>query len=368
LPGAPAADGFWRRPGAVGLILAFVSVALMPLAGQGSFVVVLLTLCLYPVVDLPRIHRRSSWWLGAAASTVVWLALFVWVTVAAELINPLGEMSMLLMLPAMMFPAALVVSGLVRLEGWIRGRARASEPRIAAMLVTGACALFVVVPVTLNTLPALVEAVTGDSPANWVYSSEGEVVTTTADVVTIRTGDAEPETFHLEPGVTFDFRGPGSAIVAGTAGREWLEPGQRIALTYVRRNREAWASHVDIWIERKGCAGDSRWTSMPPAAPADATSLAGTVWESETGPADPARTETALLEFLPDQQFAYQDIGRDRLTNGAWRQSGASVIAGVNDCYALYEGRIEGDAIAGQFTNEVGVNLPWRARRRAGVP
>jgi hypothetical protein len=40
------------------------------------------------------------------------------------------------------------------------------------------------------------------------------------------------------------------------------------------------------------------------------------------------------------------------------------VIIEVNDCYAEYEGRIDGDEIRGQFSNEVGMRASWTARRQ----
>ena len=39
----------------------------------------------------------------------------------------------------------------------------------------------------------------------------------------------------------------------------------------------------------------------------------------------------------------------------------------VNDCYAEYEGRIEGDAIKGEFRNEAGAREEWTARLQGSV-
>jgi hypothetical protein len=56
-----------------------------------------------------------------------------------------------------------------------------------------------------------------------------------------------------------------------------------------------------------------------------------------------------------------------RQTNAEWRQNGTHVRVEVNDCYAEYEGRIEGDAIAGEFSNEMGVRTKGSAHRKMGV-
>jgi hypothetical protein len=39
------------------------------------------------------------------------------------------------------------------------------------------------------------------------------------------------------------------------------------------------------------------------------------------------------------------------------------VLIEVNDCYAEYEGRIAGDEMKGEFSNEMGARDTWIARR-----
>jgi hypothetical protein len=83
---------------------------------------------------------------------------------------------MAFLVPFMMYPLALAISGLVRLERSVRGRPRESAPRITAVLGAAACALLVGVPVALNTIPGIVEKVTGNTPANTLHTSDGEVL------------------------------------------------------------------------------------------------------------------------------------------------------------------------------------------------
>ena len=110
---------------------------------------------------------------------------------------------------------------------------------------------------------------------------------------------------------------------------------------------------------------NEKWTAANQAvAPASQTilSLTGTRWEGWLGAREaPGRHDESTFEFLADNLLANR--------NGHWRQNGGAVLVEVNDCYAVYEGQIDGDEIKGQFSNEVGIRDTWTARRkRDSVP
>jgi hypothetical protein len=357
---------FLGMPWASRFAIAVVSIALIRLLPGTGILVALVVLCVYPIVDVPRILARPSWWRGAIVSAFVWFILFVTLVGTVDSVRPLRDDAMVFLFPFMLYPMALAISGLVRLEGRLRGRPRESGPRIAAILVTVACGLSVVVPVTLGVIPVLTEKITGNTPRNTVYSEDGDVVSAAPGRVSVRLA-GKTESFRLGPETKFDFRGPGSPLATGTAGPAWLKAGQRVGLEYVYRGGEAQAERVNIWIDRKGCAGDAKWAAVS-HAPASSTqafaSLAGTTWEGWVGARDESGRQNTTLEFLAENRLAYQDRAGARHTDGLWRQNGPAVIIEVNDCYAEYEGRIDGDEIKGQFSNEVGMRASWTARRQ----
>jgi hypothetical protein len=357
---------FWRLPGVAGLGLAIVSVPLILVLNQSGILVALVALCLYPLLDVPRILGRRSWWAGAFVSLIVWILVFGILTGVVDSVHRMGDNAMVFLLPFMLYPLALVVSGLVRLEGRINGRPRESGPRIAAIAVTIVCGLFVGVPVTMNMIPVLIENATGNTPSNTIYSSDGQVLAASPGEVSIRLNTAKTESFHLDTSTTFGFLGPGWKTPKAPAGPDWLKPGQRIGVDYVYRQRQAWAKGITIWIDRKGCAGDEKWNARTRDAGSspDVQSISGTTWASAIGAEGAPGREVDTFEFLERNALAYRSSGGERHTDGEWRQSGSVVLIEVNDCYALYEGRIEGNTIRGEFSYEQGTRDSWIARRR----
>jgi hypothetical protein len=363
--------GYWRRevdlrglhrmPGAAGVAIALVTVPLIFLLPGAALLIALLALCLYPLLDVPRILARPSWWRGAMLSAAVWLAVFAGLTGAVESVAHPREDSMIFLLPFMMYPLVLAISGLVRLAGG--GRPSESSVRTMAIVGAAACGLLVGVPITMGVIPVLLEKITGNSPRNTVTSESGDVVSTAPAQVSVRLVGGSTKSFRLGSETKFDFRGPGSPLVKGSPGPDWLTAGQRVGVEYVTRHREAQAQLVTIWIERKGCKGDAKWRAASGTAPSSPT-LVGTTWEgkraSQGAPDGPAGT---TFEFLGGDHLTYQDPGGPKYTDGGWRQDGPAVLIQVNDCYAEYEGRIDGDEIRGQFANEVGAHENWTARR-----
>jgi hypothetical protein len=177
-----------------------------------------------------------------------------------------------------------------------------------------------------------------------------------------------PPSYRLTPETRFGFLGPGTRPAEPPPGPAWLKPGQKVQVDYVLRDGVAHAQHVSIWIDRKGCTGDERWTAMP--APAEDAPLAGSTWEGWRGTPQPQPIgdQPMVIELQAGGRIAYTGGGSPvRYTNGAWRNKGPAVLIEVNDCYATYEARLDGDRMSGEFSNEWGFRQPWIARRIAGA-
>ena len=104
------------------------------------------------------------------------------------------------------------------------------------------------------------------------------------------------------------------------------------------------------------------------ADPAEGASLTGSTWQSWRGPetTQPGSDQPMRIEFLTGGRLAYTNANNlaARFTdNVAWRQKGDAVLIQMNDCYAVYAARLDGDRMAGEFSNEMGLRLPWTARR-----
>ena len=271
-----------------------VCVPLILLLREAGLVVGLAGLCLYPFLDVPRILSRPSWWRAVALSVLGWIGLFIAIMAATESVRPLGDDAMVFLLPFMLYPIALAVSGVVRLGGRLAGGPQELLAQRGGLIVALVCGLFVVVPLALNMIPAVTMALTGNSPPNTEYSGEGEVLSATPGQVTVRLEHAVTEVLRLGPDTTFAFQGPGWKMVEGEPGPSWLKARQRVAVHYVYRNRIAEAQSVNIWVERKGCAGNAKWMAAMQAlgtSPPAAATLTGTTWASLIGPERPGRYE-----------------------------------------------------------------------------
>jgi hypothetical protein len=83
-----------------------------------AWLVALVALCVFAVVDPALNALRPSWWVGAVLSIGTWLILLSGLVGLADNLNRLRESTMVYLLPFMIYPAALLVSGLVRLVRW----------------------------------------------------------------------------------------------------------------------------------------------------------------------------------------------------------------------------------------------------------
>jgi hypothetical protein len=357
-----------RKPGGSGIAIAAVTIPLIFLVPDASGVIVFAALLIYPFVDPPRTLGGRSWWRAALIGLAVWFIVFVVLIGIVETVRPLGEDAMAFLAPFMLYPFALALAGLVRLEGRLNARPPESGPRIAARVIGLACAVLVVGPFLLGMIPALQERITGNTAENFSYSYNGEVVSATPERVTVRFDHGEVESILFGPDTQFSFWGPGSPLAEGEAGPSWLTAGQHLGVRFVYRSHEATASDIHIWIDRKGCARDEQWIAAGESAASpspEPPSLTATTWEGTMAVQfGPEPVETTTFEFLPGQQLAYQDRGRERYTNGHWRQNGAVVLIEINDCYAKYEGTIAGSEIKGEYSNEIGARTPWTAHRK----
>ena len=66
--------------------------------------------------SMSRASSRPSWWRAAAFSVLGWIGLFIAIMGAIESVRHLGEDAMVFLLPFMLYPIALAVSGVVRRE------------------------------------------------------------------------------------------------------------------------------------------------------------------------------------------------------------------------------------------------------------
>ena len=359
--------GFLRTSPGIGLATVLITIPLILVVPKPwAWVVAFVVLCIYPVLDAARNAARWSWWLGAVVSTVVWVVVFSVLGGVVDARVHLRESAMVFLLPGMMFPVVLLISGLVRLERRFRGKPRESGLRIATVLGAAACGLMIGVPVLLNTIPAAIERSTGNTPANTSYAgSEAQVIEADPQHVSVRLSTG-PTSYRLTPETRFGFLGPGPKPTNNPPGPSWLKPGQKVRVDYAFLDHMAYAKYVSIWIDRKGCAGDEAWSAMPP--PGADSYLVGTTWEGWRGTPQPQPVgeQSMRLELLPGGRISYTGGGGGApYTNGAWKKKGPAVLIEVNDCRAMYEGQLDGDEMTGEFRTEMGFHQPWKARRVA---
>lgn len=371
--------GFWRRPvrlrdavrlpGVAGIAIGVVSLALILLLPGFAVATSLVALVVYPLVDAPRTVARPSWWRAAFVSAFVWLVVFVTLTALVDSLRHLGDDMMIYLLPFMLYPLLLALSGCVRLERTLRGRPRESGTKIAALLGFATCVVLVGGPVAIGVAHVAIEKITGNTLGNAVSTAEGAVIASAPGQVSVRLTAGGSESFRIDGATRFGFLGPGWQTPREPAGPGWLKPGQRVELEYAYRAHEAVAKLVTIWIDRKRCADDPRWAGAASSAvPPPASGLAGTTWDGWFGAADSTASpgDRTQFEFLDGGRLAYKrgDANAVRNTDGRWAWHGGSVLVEVNDCYAVYEARIDGDGMKGEFRNIDGAQDRWTARRR----
>jgi hypothetical protein len=352
----------WRSSVALGFAITFLSLPLMLVFPSFSLWIAFLAVSAFALADPLLTVLRASWWLGAVLSIVVGLFLLVVLGAAADSVQPFGAGGMVFLLPVFIHPAALGVAGLTRL-GASRGLWSRTTGFAVALALGGAGLLLMGL---LPFLGVLVERVTGNTPANTTYSgNDGEVVSSTPHAVSVRLS-GRIESYGLAPQTTFEFRGPGWKMQTEPCGPAWLKPGQRVQVDYVRRGGAFQATLVTVWVERQGCPTD--WGSPKSdaaLAPAGgASGLEGMAWEGRlTQPDTGQQWPSERWEFLEGGAFAYTSNAGSRHADGRWRQHGRAVSIEKDNCYAQYEGVIDGDTANGSFHNVDGLDMTWTARR-----
>lgn len=352
-----------RKPGGSGLVIAAITIPLIFLWRAAAPMTVLVALMAYPFLDTPRTLASRSWWLAALVALPVWFVVFVVLTGLVDTVQHLGDNMMVYLAPFMLYPFALAIAGLVRLAYWFR--AKAAAPRTGTIAIAAICGVVLVGPLMLDMIFGLRERITGDTPANTSYSTDGEVVSASPGRVDVRFNDGKVVPVQFGQGTKFGVLGPGSPLVEGAPGATWLKPGQKVNVSYAYRKHRAIASGIYIWIDRKGCARDEQWLAADKVAAQGRPSLTGTTWEGTiavTGGPEPV--ETTTFELLPGQRVTYRDRNSQPEGNAHWRQNGAALLIEINDCYAKYAGTITEDRIEGEFSNEVGARTPWTAHRK----
>jgi hypothetical protein len=115
-PGALVA--LLRTSGGLALATAIVAIPMMIVSRAGSGVVGMMASMVFSIVDPVLNLFRQSWWRGAFVSAGTWFLLFVAFAAIANGLQPMHEGAMIFLLPMMVYPAALALSGVIRLVMW----------------------------------------------------------------------------------------------------------------------------------------------------------------------------------------------------------------------------------------------------------
>jgi hypothetical protein len=109
-------------PPARAALLTVAALLLMPIGRATATWSAFGAVSLFSIADPFLILRQRSWWLGALLSAPSWIVMTVLLANVADSVARLREGLMIFMLPAMAYPIALAISGLIRLVIWTRRR------------------------------------------------------------------------------------------------------------------------------------------------------------------------------------------------------------------------------------------------------
>jgi len=109
---------------AIGAIVTLVP--LVPTHGPG-WMVSLIGLCLFSVANPLTCALGDHWWRDTVLSAVAWGAIFAAIGALPGL-KTLGEGAMVYLLPVMIYPVAVAISGVIRLIRVSASRTRAAQP------------------------------------------------------------------------------------------------------------------------------------------------------------------------------------------------------------------------------------------------
>lgn len=112
---AGAVRHVWGSSLGPGLWAAAATVVAMVVAPKSTAAVALVSLTAYSAIDPLLNVVRASWWRGTALTVITWIVLFLVLPALAERATPLREGLMVFLLPSMVFPVAVALSGAIRL-------------------------------------------------------------------------------------------------------------------------------------------------------------------------------------------------------------------------------------------------------------
>jgi hypothetical protein len=101
----------------------------------------------------------------------------------------------------------------------------------------------------VNSGGAIAERITGETPANVLYSgSDSVVVAAGPDRVTVRFTHGKTETYEFTEETRFLYLGPAHLQQRTPAGPSRLVPGAQVGVDWVRRGGKPRATLVRIWV------------------------------------------------------------------------------------------------------------------------
>lgn len=146
-------------------------------------------------------------------------------------------------------------------------RSRGWPGIVLGMWIGGGLTLTIgLVQLGFGLLPVAVERITGNTPANTLYSgTDSRVISADSNHIVVREGLGTPtsplavgtETYVVEPETRIGFLGPAWQMQDRPADLSWLTPGRQVSVDYVFKGHERVARRVTIWVEKKE-------TSPPP--------------------------------------------------------------------------------------------------------
>jgi len=353
----------------LGLGLSVLALSLVPMFvfPSAAALVALLALCGFAILDPLLVIRRRSWWQGALLSVLVWLGLLTVEVGVADHLQHLRESTMVFLLPFMIYPVVLAVSGLARLIGENLGWTPSKTSWIAGAISVLGIGALLSLQLARMLVPALSEKLTGETPPNTIYAGQDSKVIAAIEGQVDVLERGKQETYRLTSETKFDFRGPGSGKWDTPAGASWLKPEQRVNIDYVYRQGKRQAQLVCIWLDGSPCLPNPPAGGGKPAV----TSLAGSVWEV----AGRRPGEATRLEFREGGALVTTELYEGHLntavgtSTGHWKEDLAhgTVFVEVHDCFARYDGVLDGDAMSGDFNNDLHMHESWSARRTSAA-
>ena len=117
-----------RTSAGLAFVTALVSVPAMIIWREAAPVIGPFALAVFSLIDPLTNIRRRSWWTGALVSAASWFVLYLVTAVTTDVVSNQPGVQIGFILPLMVYPAAMVLSGLIRFLAWLRQRSRDGGP------------------------------------------------------------------------------------------------------------------------------------------------------------------------------------------------------------------------------------------------